>query len=154
MSFKRHIPNIVTLLNLFSGCIALVFAVNGNFIAAAIFAWLSIFSISSEETFKNRPIGKLRNKKPTLIFAALGGMLAAAGSGALTNFLTSSAEDTGLSPSKAGILLSVAAFVGVTVRLASGIIADKKPHLKPVKVAGLLLFIGGFGTIALGLRDP
>ncbi|NRD22810.1 CDP-alcohol phosphatidyltransferase family protein [Winogradskyella litoriviva] len=43
MSFKRHIPNIVTLLNLFSGCIALVFAVNGNFIAAAIFVFLGIF---------------------------------------------------------------------------------------------------------------
>lgn len=43
MGFKRHIPNIVTLLNLFSGCIALVFAVNGNFVAAAIFVFLGIF---------------------------------------------------------------------------------------------------------------
>lgn len=43
MSLKRHIPNIVTLLNLFSGCIALIFAVNGNFIPAAIFVFLGIF---------------------------------------------------------------------------------------------------------------
>ena len=43
MSFKRHIPNIVTLLNLFSGCIAVIFAVNGEFIAAAIFVFLGIF---------------------------------------------------------------------------------------------------------------
>lgn len=43
MSFKRHIPNIVTLLNLFSGCIALVFAVYGNFVAAAFFVFLGIF---------------------------------------------------------------------------------------------------------------
>ncbi len=43
MSFKRHIPNIVTLLNLFSGSIAVLFAVNGNFIAAAIFVFLGIF---------------------------------------------------------------------------------------------------------------
>lgn len=43
MSFKRHIPNIVTLLNLFSGCIALIFAVNGNFVSAAIFVFLGIF---------------------------------------------------------------------------------------------------------------
>lgn len=43
MSIKRHIPNIVTLLNLFSGCIALVFAVYGNFIAAALFVFLGIF---------------------------------------------------------------------------------------------------------------
>jgi len=43
MSLKRHIPNIVTLLNLFSGCIALVFAVYGNLIPAAIFVFLGIF---------------------------------------------------------------------------------------------------------------
>lgn len=43
MSFKRHIPNIVTLLNLFSGCIALIFAVNGNFVIAAFFVFLGIF---------------------------------------------------------------------------------------------------------------
>ena len=43
MSFKRHIPNIVTLLNLFSGCIALIFAVHGSFVLAAIFVFLGIF---------------------------------------------------------------------------------------------------------------
>jgi CDP-diacylglycerol--serine O-phosphatidyltransferase len=43
MSIKRHIPNIVTLLNLFSGCIALIFAVYGNFVAAALFVFLGIF---------------------------------------------------------------------------------------------------------------
>ncbi len=43
MSFKRHIPNIVTLLNLFSGCIAVIFAVHGNFVVAAIFVFLGIF---------------------------------------------------------------------------------------------------------------
>ena len=43
MSFKRHIPNFVTLLNLFAGCIAVIFAVNGNFIVAAIFVFLGVF---------------------------------------------------------------------------------------------------------------
>ena len=43
MSLKRHIPNAVTLLNLFSGCIALIFAVYGNLIAAAVFVCLGIF---------------------------------------------------------------------------------------------------------------
>jgi len=43
MSLKRHIPNAVTLLNLFSGCIALIFAVHGNFVVAAIFVFLGIF---------------------------------------------------------------------------------------------------------------
>ena len=43
MSTKRHIPNIVTLLNLFSGCIAVLFAVESNFILAAFFVFLGIF---------------------------------------------------------------------------------------------------------------
>ncbi len=43
MGFKKHIPNFVTLLNLFSGCIAVIFAVYGNFVVAAIFVFLGIF---------------------------------------------------------------------------------------------------------------
>ena len=43
MSITRHIPNLVTLLNLLSGCIAVIFAVKGNFIAAAIFVFIGIF---------------------------------------------------------------------------------------------------------------
>ncbi|WP_299123503.1 CDP-alcohol phosphatidyltransferase family protein [uncultured Winogradskyella sp.] len=43
MSLKRHIPNIVTLLNLFSGCIAVIFAVYGNFVVATVFVFLGIF---------------------------------------------------------------------------------------------------------------
>ncbi|WP_299130541.1 CDP-alcohol phosphatidyltransferase family protein [uncultured Winogradskyella sp.] len=40
---KRHIPNVVTLLNLLCGCIAVIFAVNNHFIAASIFVCLGIF---------------------------------------------------------------------------------------------------------------
>ncbi|WP_299226384.1 CDP-alcohol phosphatidyltransferase family protein [uncultured Psychroserpens sp.] len=43
MSIKRYIPNLVTLLNLFCGSIAVIFAVNNNFIAATIFVFLGIF---------------------------------------------------------------------------------------------------------------
>ncbi|MCP9198289.1 CDP-alcohol phosphatidyltransferase family protein [Gramella sp. GC03-9] len=43
MGIKRHIPNIITLLNLFSGSIAVIFAVKGNLVLAAIFVALGIF---------------------------------------------------------------------------------------------------------------
>ncbi|MDT0557371.1 CDP-alcohol phosphatidyltransferase family protein [Ichthyenterobacterium sp. W332] len=39
----KHIPNLVTLLNLFCGCIATIFAVYNNFVAAALFVSLGIF---------------------------------------------------------------------------------------------------------------
>lgn len=40
---KKHIPNIVTSLNLFSGCIAVLFAVNNQYVIAALFVILGIF---------------------------------------------------------------------------------------------------------------
>ena len=38
---KKQIPNIITLLNLFSGCIAIVMAFGGNFLAVVIFVTLA-----------------------------------------------------------------------------------------------------------------
>ena len=43
MAFKRHLPNIVTLLNVFCGSVAAIFAANSNFVMAAIFVFLGIF---------------------------------------------------------------------------------------------------------------
>jgi CDP-diacylglycerol---serine O-phosphatidyltransferase len=43
MNIRKHIPNIITLMNLFCGCIALVYAFNGNFEMAFVFVGLGIF---------------------------------------------------------------------------------------------------------------
>lgn len=43
MTLKKQIPNLVTLLNLFCGSIAVIFAVYNNFVTAAIFVFLGIF---------------------------------------------------------------------------------------------------------------
>jgi CDP-diacylglycerol--serine O-phosphatidyltransferase len=43
MNFKKHIPNTITLLNLFCGCIALVFTSQSNFEMAFYFVCLGIF---------------------------------------------------------------------------------------------------------------
>ena len=40
---KKYIPNTLTLLNLFCGSIAVIFAVNNNFTAAAVFVFFGIF---------------------------------------------------------------------------------------------------------------
>lgn len=39
----KHIPNFVTLLNLFCGSVAVIFAVNGSLVTASFFAFLGIF---------------------------------------------------------------------------------------------------------------
>ena len=43
MNIKKHIPNLITLLNLFSGCIALIYATQHNFEMAFFFVSLGIF---------------------------------------------------------------------------------------------------------------
>ncbi|MEM5564565.1 CDP-alcohol phosphatidyltransferase family protein [Psychroserpens sp. AS72] len=43
MSINKYIPNFVTLLNLFCGSIAVIFAVHNNFVATAVFVFLGIF---------------------------------------------------------------------------------------------------------------
>jgi CDP-diacylglycerol--serine O-phosphatidyltransferase len=43
MNIKKHIPNLITLLNLFSGCIALAYASEANFEMAFFFVCLGIF---------------------------------------------------------------------------------------------------------------
>lgn len=43
MNIKKAIPNTVTLLNLFCGSIAVLFAVNNHFVAASFFVFLGIF---------------------------------------------------------------------------------------------------------------
>lgn len=40
---KKHIPNFITLLNLLCGCVAVVLAVNNQFVTAAVFVFLGIF---------------------------------------------------------------------------------------------------------------
>jgi CDP-diacylglycerol--serine O-phosphatidyltransferase len=43
MQIKKHIPNLITLLNLFCGCIAITFLINHNFEMAFYFVCLGIF---------------------------------------------------------------------------------------------------------------
>lgn len=43
MDIKKHIPNTITLLNLLSGCIAVVCIMDGHFVEGALFMFLGIF---------------------------------------------------------------------------------------------------------------
>ena len=43
MTFKKHIPNLITLFNVFCGSVAVIFAANSNFVMAASFVFLGIF---------------------------------------------------------------------------------------------------------------
>ena len=42
MTFKKHLPNLLTLGNLFCGTVATIFAVEGDFILVALFVVIGI----------------------------------------------------------------------------------------------------------------
>ena len=60
---KKHIPNILTLANLFTGCIGITFAFNNNLVYAAYAIWLAAFfdffdGFSARLLKVTSPIGK------------------------------------------------------------------------------------------------
>ncbi|PSL01275.1 putative MFS family arabinose efflux permease [Haloactinopolyspora alba] len=86
---------------------------------------------------------------------ALGAALASMAATGISVFLTDSAVSAGLSQSYGGFLLGVASVVGVVVRIASGMLADRRPEaataLMPwMLVAGsVTMLLGATGTAVL-----
>ena len=79
----KHIPNFVTLLNLFCGSVAVLFAVNGNMLATAFFVFLGIFTVSSLNALRSIISQNAKNKSTvygifysgTAIATALGALM-------------------------------------------------------------------------------
>jgi len=77
---------------------------------------------------------------------SIGIAFGAAAGGTLGSFLVSAAVDTGISESRAGLLLTAGSLAGITVRLAAGARADR--HHDHLRVVALMLALGA-GTFAL-----
>ena len=88
-----------------------------------------------------------------LVGYAVVGLLGAAAAGATVSFLVSAGEQSGLSPSAAGLLLTGGSAVGITSRILHGRWADG-PRLLPIRRVALLLGVGGLATIVLALDTP
>jgi len=88
-----------------------------------------------------------------LVDYAVVGLLGAAAAGATVSFLVSAGEQSGLSPSAAGLLLTGGSAVGITSRILHGRWADG-PRLLPIRRVALLLGVGGLATIVLALDTP
>lgn len=89
-----------------------------------------------------------------LIIAATGG-LGSAAANSLGAFLTTTAVDVGFSPWAAGLVLSLGSIVGLSVRLAAGVLADRRnPNL--LRVILVMLFLGavGFALMAIPAQLP
>jgi MFS family permease len=83
-------------------------------------------------------------KFTALLLIAIAGGLGSAAANALGAFVTTTAVEVGFSPWAAGLVLSLGSAVGLTIRLAAGVTADRKnPNL--IRVITVMLLIGSLG---------
>lgn len=86
------------------------------------------------------------------LYAAVG-FLGALHAGAMTGFITSGAEESGLSPGVAGLVLSFGSATGIASRLYQGWRVDRSGML-PIQRISLLYFLGGLGALGLAIDVP
>lgn len=84
---------------------------------------------------------------PLIVLGAAAG-LAAASAGTLASFLVSAGVDAGLSESMSGLMLTAGSAAGITMRLVSGAMADRRGG-RHLPVVALLLLGGSAGYLAL-----
>ena len=96
-------------------------------------------------------VGELVRARRTLVLAAISAGFASAAAGTLGNWMTSSAVDAGWSTGAAGLLLSLGAVSGITVRMVLGSVADRSTRL-PMRTASMSLAIGILGALLLAPR--
>lgn len=86
------------------------------------------------------------------LYAAVG-LLGAMHAGAMTGFITSGAEDSGLSPGVAGLVLSFGSATGIASRLYQGWRVDRSGML-PIQRIIKLYVLGGLGALGLAIDVP
>ena len=91
-------------------------------------------------------------RRDLLIAAVLGGCLSFA-AGSLNAWTVSSGVDAGLGEGTAGLMLSLGAATGITLRVLAGIRLDGMGP-RPFLVAGLMVLVGAVGVAALSFRSP
>lgn len=113
---------------------------------------------SSNDASGRTASGRRRAARPDmglglLLLYATVGMLGATNAGAMVGFITSGAEDAGLSPGVAGLVLSIGSFVGIVSRLIQGWQVDRSGVL-PIQRLVWLYGLGALGVLVLAVDLP
>ena len=88
-----------------------------------------------------------------LLLYAVVGLLGSTSAGAMVGFITSGAEESGLSPGVAGLVLSLGSFVGICSRVFQGWQIDHLGIL-PIQRVVWLFGLGGLGVLLLAVDVP
>lgn len=99
--------------------------------------------------------GRRRPDLPTRLLVAYSavGALGAAAAGALTSFLVTAAEASGIAEGPSGLLLTVGSAIGISSRLVHGRLADG-PRLLPIRRVIVLLTVGAAGFVVFAAHEP
>ncbi|NNE74042.1 MAG: MFS transporter [Acidimicrobiales bacterium] len=128
----------------------------------AALAVAALIAIAAHGPTPDRPSIERRPRQPTarpdlntstLLVLATGVGCAAFGASAITTFLVSSAERAGMSPGRAGLLLSLGSVLGIVSRITLGLRADRVTTAMLPKVAALLAG-GALGLVMLIPQNP
>lgn len=137
--------------------IALTVGWRWAYAGGAVLALLAMVAVRSVIASSPAAAGVQRSTEPvstrrSLILAGVVGGLLAFSAGALNAWVVASGVDAGLSPGFAGLMLSVGAASGITLRLAAGVRLDTMTA-RPLLVAGVTVLFGAVGMVLLGMRN-
>jgi MFS family permease len=157
---QSAIPFSTLLAGLAVPTIALTAGWRWAFVGAGALSFATAAAVPSVEISAAAPAGKAAGRRrgsdvPFTVLAtlAVGIAFGAAAGGTLGSFLVSAAVDTGISEGNAGWLLTVGSLLGIAVRLAAGVRADRRGggHLR---VVSLMLVTGAVAFAVLALGGP
>ncbi|WP_229398736.1 MFS transporter [Micromonospora okii] len=122
------------------------------FVAGAVAGLAALPAVPGREDGPARPAGARRAGGATwaLVVVGVAATLAAAAANALGTFLVDSAAGRGLSPSLAGLTLTLGSVVCVAARVGFGWLADRRDGGHVALVAGMLA-VGAVGVVLLAL---
>ncbi|MFF3867285.1 MFS transporter [Micromonospora sp. NPDC001898] len=125
------------------------------FVAGTVAALSALPLVPAREARPGRPTGGRRAGGATgaLILVGVAATLAAAAANALGTFLVDSAAGRGLSPSLAGLTLTLGSVVCVAARIGFGALADRRDGGHVAVIAGMLV-VGALGLMLLALTGP
>ncbi|WP_405102554.1 MFS transporter [Micromonospora sp. NBC_01412] len=125
------------------------------FVAGTVAALAALPLVPAREARPGRPTGDRRAGGATgaLVLVGVAATLAAAAANALGTFLVDSAAGRGLSPSLAGLTLTLGSVVCVAARIGSGWLADRRDGGHVAVIAGMLV-VGALGLVLLALTGP
>ena len=127
------------------------------YVAGAVFALMSLAlvrAVIGSSVFQTAArAAEPESSSRDLFGAAAVGAFLAFSAGALVAWGVGSGVDAGLGEGMAGLLLSIGAATGITMREVSGWLSDTM-RVKPFRVGGITALVGSAGMAALALRSP